>query len=73
MGIMPLGGLLGSLMSNFLITTVTRRQGMHVGVPLLGLSTLLIQITTVATLFLGRFIEGICIGYYISIAPIYLQ
>jgi hypothetical protein len=55
MGIMPLGGLLGSLLSNFFITTVTRRQGMHIVVPLLALATLLMQITTIKTLFLGRF------------------
>jgi len=53
---MPVGGLLGSLLSNYFVTTVTRRQGMHIVVPLLALATILIQITTVKTLFLGRFV-----------------
>lgn len=37
------------------------------------ISIILVEITTVETIFLGRFLEGICIGLYVSIGPIYLR
>jgi MFS family permease len=33
----------------------------------------LINITNFTSLIIGRFLEGICIGYYSAIAPIYLR
>jgi predicted MFS family arabinose efflux permease len=70
---MPFGGLFGSLLAKSFLNSITRLSGMHAALPLLVLSILIVQITTPLTLFLGRFIEGICIGYYVSIAPIYLK
>lgn len=46
---------------------------MHMTLPILVIAILIVQITTPLTLFLGRFLEGVCIGYYASIAPIYLK
>jgi len=37
------------------------------------ISIVLVEITTVYTLFIGRFLEGICIGLYVSIGIIYLR
>jgi predicted MFS family arabinose efflux permease len=71
--ILPLGGLLGSLISKKSITAVTRRNGMHLVLPVLAFAILLVQITTSTMLFIGRFLEGVCIGYYVSLAPIYLK
>ena len=33
----------------------------------------LVNVNTFYTLLIGRFIEGICIGYYSAIAPVYLR
>jgi MFS family permease len=71
--IMPFGGLFGSLLAKSFLTQVTRLRGMHLALPVLLLSIAIVQITTPATLFIGRFLEGVCVGYYVSIAPIYLK
>jgi predicted MFS family arabinose efflux permease len=36
-------------------------------------AVVLVNITSFTTLVVGRFLEGICIGYYSAIAPIYLR
>lgn len=71
--IMPFGGLFGSLIAKSMLKSITRLKGMHMTLPVLVISILIVQITTPLTLFVGRFIEGMCIGYYVSIAPIYLK
>lgn len=71
--IMPFGGLFGSLIAKSFLKSITRLRGMHLALPVLVLSILIVQITTPTTLFVGRFLEGGCIGYYVSIAPIYLK
>jgi SP family galactose:H+ symporter-like MFS transporter len=71
--VMPFGGLFGSLLAKTCISLITRLRGMHATLPVLVLSILIVQVTTPVTLFLGRFLEGVCIGYYVSIAPIYLK
>jgi hypothetical protein len=52
---MPFGGLFGSLIAKLLIKSITRRQGMNLALPFLLLSICLVQFTTAATLFVGRF------------------
>lgn len=71
--IMPFGGLFGSLLAKSFLHDITRIKGMHITLPGLIISIIIVQITTPVTLFLGRFLEGICVGYYVSIAPIYLK
>jgi SP family galactose:H+ symporter-like MFS transporter len=71
--IMPFGGLFGSLIAKSFLKHITRLAGMHLALPFLVLSIFIVQITTPTTLFVGRFLEGVCIGYYVSIAPIYLK
>ncbi len=71
--IMPFGGLFGSLLAKSFLRQITRLRGMHIALPILALSILIVQITSPATLFMGRFLEGVCVGYYVSIAPIYLK
>jgi predicted MFS family arabinose efflux permease len=71
--IMPFGGLFGSLLAKTYLKSITRLMGMHIALPVLAISIFIVQITTPVTLFVGRFLEGICIGYYVSIAPIYLK
>lgn len=54
--IMPFGGLFGSLLAKTLITHITRLAGMHLALPVLVISILIVQITTPMTLFIGRFL-----------------
>lgn len=71
--IMPFGALFGSLVAKTYLDQITRLRGIHATLPVLCLSILIVQIGNPITLFVGRFMEGICIGYYVSIAPIYLK
>lgn len=54
--IMPFGGLFGSLLAKSFLRQITRIKGMHIALPILILSILIVQITTPVTLFLGRFL-----------------
>ena len=72
-GILPFGGLFGSLIARLFLKSISRIKGMHCAFLLLVISLIIVQITTPLSLLIGRFMEGICIGYYVSIAPIYLK
>ena len=72
-GIMPFGALFGSLIARACLDQITRLRGIHAALPVLCLSILIVQISNPITLFVGRFMEGMCIGYYVYIAPIYLN
>lgn len=71
--IMPFGALFGSLTAKTFLNQITRLRGIHTILPILCISILVVQIGNPITLFVGRFMEGFCIGYYVSIAPIYLK
>lgn len=71
--IMPFGALFGSLVAKTCLDQITRLRGIHAALPVLCVSILIVQISNPITLFVGRFMEGFCIGYYVSIAPIYLK
>ena len=71
--ILPFGGLFGSLLAKLFIKTVTRIKGMHYAMLLLIFSLIIVNITMPIYLLAGRFMEGISIGYYVSIAPVYLK
>lgn len=71
--IMPFGALFGSLVAKTYLDLITRLTGIHATLPVLCLSILIVQIGNPIALFVGRFMEGFCIGYYVSIAPIYLK
>lgn len=71
--IMPFGALFGSLVAKAYLGRITRLRGIHAVLPVLCVSILIVQVGNPITLFVGRFMEGFCIGYYVSIAPIYLK
>lgn len=72
-GILPLGAILGVVITKFLITRYRRLTGIYIFTFVNIAAMVLVNITYFGTLIAGRFIEGICIGYYTTIAPIYLK
>lgn len=72
-GILPLGAILGVIVTKFLITRYKRLTGIYIFTVVNVGAVVLINITTFGTLVAGQFIEGICVGYYTTIAPIYLK
>ena len=72
-GIMPLGGVFGALLNKPMMKYVSRKKSTFLLTVFLCFAAGLIQITTVYTLFIGRFLEGVCIGLYVSVGAIYLR
>jgi len=72
-GILPIGAVLGAIITKFLIKRYRRLTGIYIFTIVNIIAVILINITFFTTLIIGRFIEGICIGYYSAIAPVYLK
>jgi SP family galactose:H+ symporter-like MFS transporter len=72
-GILPIGSILGAIITKFLIKRFRRLVGIYIFTVVNIVAVILINITTFPTLIVGRFIEGVCIGYYCAIAPVYLK
>ena len=72
-GIMPLGGVFGALSFKFVLRQFSRKHCFYFIAIWMLLSVGLIQITTAETIFIGRFLEGIAAGLYVSVGPIYLR
>jgi len=72
-GIMPLGGVLGALLFKFVLKHFSRKHSFYFMAIWMMLSIGLVQITTAETIFIGRFLEGVAAGLYVSVGPIYLR
>lgn len=72
-GIMPFGGIFGAILFTFVLEHLRRRTAIFFIAFWMMVSIVLVEIRTVETLFIGRFLEGVCIGLYVSIGPIYLR
>lgn len=72
-GILPIGAILGVLITKFMLIYTHRLIGIYVFALVNVGAIVLVNVTTFGALIAGRFIEGICIGYYTTIAPIYLK
>lgn len=72
-GVLPLGAIFGVIVTSFMINRFRRLTGIYVFTVVNVGAIILVNITTFGTLIGGRFIEGICVGYYTTIAPIYLK
>ncbi len=72
-GMMPVGGIFGSLGNPFLVKHVTRRN-IHYFVCLGSvLSTVLMQITNFSCIMIGRFVIGLTGCVYTMIGPQYIR
>jgi MFS family permease len=72
-GILPLGSLFGDFITHFMLRKTQRLFGIYVFTLLNLAAVILININSFGTLIAGRFLEGICVGYYTLLAPIYLR
>lgn len=72
-GVLPIGAILGVVITKFLITRYRRLTGIYIFTIVNVGAIIMVNITVFGILVAGRFIEGICIGYYTTIAPIYLK
>jgi len=72
-GILPIGAILGVFITKFMLLHTRRLTGIYVFAFVNVGAIILVNVTTFGTLIAGRFIEGICIGFYTTIAPIYLK
>jgi len=72
-GILPLGSVFGAILTKPLIKKFKRLTGIYVFAIVNIIAIVLVNITIYGTLIAGRFLEGICVGYYSAIAPIYLR
>jgi MFS family permease len=72
-GILPLGSVFGAIATKLMIKKLRRLTGMYIFTLVNIGAIVLVNITTLETLVVGRFIEGICVGYYTAISPLYLK
>jgi SP family galactose:H+ symporter-like MFS transporter len=72
-GILPFGSVFGACFTTILINKCRRLSGIYIFAFVNVGAIVLVNITTFMTLIAGRFIEGICVGFYSAIAPIYLR
>ena len=72
-GMMPIGGIFGAGVTKVVLKYVNRKQGIYFLFVLLWIGLGMILVRNMYTIILGRFVEGIAIGLYVSISPILLQ
>jgi SP family galactose:H+ symporter-like MFS transporter len=72
-GILPIGSIFGAIITKFLNMKFRRLAAIHIITAFNIGAIILVNITYFGTLIAGRFIEGVCIGYYTAIAPLYLK
>ena len=72
-GILPIGAILGVFITKFMLVRTRRLTGIYLFALVNVGAVALVNVTTFGALIAGRFIEGICIGFYTTIAPIYLK
>ena len=72
-GVLPIGAILGVIVTKFLISQYKRLTGIYIFTVVNVGAIVMVNINIFGVLVAGRFIEGICVGYYTTIAPIYLK
>lgn len=72
-GILPLAAVIGAVITKVMMKRFRRLSGIYVFTFVNCGAVGLININMFVTLIVGRFLEGICIGFYSAIAPIYLR
>lgn len=73
MGCIPVGAAVGAVFSFIYIKKVSPKTAFLItnAISILAIAT--IQIKTLYTLLAGRIIQGICVGLYSTITPIYIN
>ena len=72
-GVMPIGGVLGSIITPFFVKFYTRRRVHYIICGLNIISMALVQIENFPSVLAGRFLLGVCGSVYTMIAPQYTR
>lgn len=72
-GILPLAAVIGAIITKVLMKRFRRLSGIYIFTLVNVIAIVLVNINLFLTLCLGRLLEGVCIGFYSAIAPIYLR
>ncbi len=72
-GILPFGAVFGAIITKIMMKSFKRLSGIYIFTIVNIVAVGIININVFAALLVGRFLEGICIGFYGAIAPIYLR
>lgn len=72
-GMMPIGGIFGAAFNQFFLKFFNRKQSLYIMLVILWAGLGLILVRNMYTIIIGRFVEGVAIGLYVSISPILLQ
>ena len=73
LGILPIAAILGAIIFRVLIKRFRRLSGIYIFTIVNCVAIGLVNIDIFFVLLIGRFLEGICIGFYSAIAPVYLK
>lgn len=73
MGCIPVGAGFGALLSFPLMGKVSRRNFFLIVNIIAAISLGIVQIRAIYSLFAGRIIQGICVGLYSAITPVYIN
>ena len=72
-GILPVGAVVGSVLTKITIAQRRRRTGIYIFTVVNVIGIVLANVGNFPLFIVGRFIEGISIGFYSAIGPIYLR
>ncbi len=73
MGCIPVGAGVGAILSFVFLKKVSPKTAFLVANVISILAISVIQIKTLYTLLAGRIIQGICVGLYSAITPVYIN
>lgn len=72
-GIVPIAAFFGAIVAHFALKCMNRRTGFYIAAVINLIAIILVNITYFSLLIVGRWIEGMCVGFYVAVAPIYLR
>ena len=72
-GMMPIGGIFGAAFNQIFLKFFNRKHSLYVMLIILWAGLAMILVHNMYTIIIGRFVEGVAIGLYVSISPILLQ
>ena len=72
-GILPIASILGAIITRVLLKKFKRLSGIYVFTLINCAAIGIVNVNNFGALLAGRFMEGVCVGFYSAIAPIYLK
>jgi len=72
-GILPLTAIIGAVITRIFLKKLKRLSGIYIFALINVGAIVLVNINMFYILIIGRAIEGVCVGFYAAIAPIYLK